>query len=104
LKGGCQGFIGPLPSAFLDKYSERTAAKIIAGCSYFKIFFKMKSKNAKLAGWYAVVQTEWQEPTRSFNRQNNERQPATRNGRLAAVTSQANRFSLFIYRLQQMIL
>jgi hypothetical protein len=25
---GCQGFIGPIPSAFLDKYPERTGAKI----------------------------------------------------------------------------
>ena len=27
-EGGCQGFIGPLPSAFLDKYVKRTGAKI----------------------------------------------------------------------------
>jgi hypothetical protein len=28
---GCQGFIGPIPSAFLDKYPERTGAKIWSG-------------------------------------------------------------------------
>jgi len=47
--GGCQGFIGPLPSAFLDKCpdtigSKRTAAKIggmISNCqTFFQSFLK----------------------------------------------------------------
>ena len=46
---GCQGFIGPLPSAFLDKkYFLRTAANIQSAFSDFQIPYNRNSEIAKL--------------------------------------------------------